>query len=737
MEPDRSSYLAVMQWAVVVSLFGLLWPVPVAAQNLLVPPQPIRPPHLELRWETQLPSDTTLLDGFTLDVRAENTLVVGYHPVQLTATANGVFPADRRLEILFEPVGQDANSWDYAGRVRSVISCPLQLTQGVSSTTTQVYLPHYSNHPSYRIRVLDNGRPLDGYETTVGGLWVDVPLSVVPHRIGVLLPDEVRTGKQTAEWHQTPQATNLVRATTQRSLVRNIMALNTVGGNLGLDPNLQALRNAWPMIGSFLHEDQLWDSWLGYESLDILLLPLPMLDRLRQTAPRQATAIRQFAAAGGTLWLYGASDPDAVAKVLGIDPPTPAEQQALRMQLQREISPQALAAVDDQVWVQDYVAGRLVCFRDAYPFPGNVPDWETILKFHPAGSSTTVRRGVDPTFGDSRFWNWVMPGVAKPPVYPFLTLLGLFAFCVGPVAYHISNRLGRVYLMLLAAPVLAMVTTLLMAGYGLISDGLGSKARVREVTWVDSASSRGLRWTRATYFTGIQPAGGIGFPEQTAVYPYPQDQIDRVRVTGQDSAAGKIVLNEDEQRLMYGFMPSRQQRQFVTFTPQDNLGGIEVSPVGGTPQAVSRSLRNKFAFPIRTLLLRDQQGKYWYGAQVAAGEQIDVVPYADEAASKILRRQYSDYLPSPPIGFQRRSLTAASRRQSVDLVRDAVQQLPQDFRTMTEGIVEHRLRTMMQLEADLPRGQFIALADVTPDAVALPEAKLSDSVHFCMGTWHE
>jgi hypothetical protein len=39
----------------------------------------------------------------------------------------------------------------------------------------------------------------------------------------------------------------------------------------------------------------------------------------------------------------------------------------------------------------------------------------------------------------------------------------------------------------------------------------------------------------------------------------------------------------------------------------------------------------------------------------------------------------------------------------------------------------------LQIDSELPQGMFIAIADVTPDCIAVEGAELVESVHYVLG----
>ncbi|QDS93460.1 hypothetical protein FF011L_22300 [Roseimaritima multifibrata] len=706
-------------------------------------------------WRVTLPLQSRMADGFTVDIFTIPANSIGYRPVHMTAKSTTTFPSERTLEVSFTPL-DDRKTKRFESGIRSVVTSSLVLTQGDSVVSKDFYLPQYTFDSRYLIQIREAGQLLAGYQIIAGSAKYAVPLDLLPYQIGVLLPREILVdpvaGEQPPEWTAVPELENLLRE------VGNFRYRGAIQGPRGIAPGdrhsmdyffqrvskfsdsrqdvrRNSLRQISPYFGAVLDEDELWDSWLGYDGLDVLLLPLPMLERVALESPKQFHAIQDFAAAGGTLWLYGASSADAANGLFALNKSTKLMQDRLFEAARSDLSPAEIQRLRDHVWIREYVAGRIVLIQDPYPFPGSKPEWKTLLGMNQSRSTAMIRRGVDSAIGDNRYWNWVLADVAKPPVFSFLALLGLFAFFVGPVAYYVSSRLSRIYLMLVAAPVFALLTTMAMGIYGLVSDGLGYQGRVRQVTWVHSASGRGLEWSRATYFAGIQPTDGLQFPAQTAVYPYPQGAEGRPRFAAPDSTVGQIRLTPDQQIFQHGFLPGREQRQFVTFAPQGGLGGIQLSVSDAASDgAQTATAKNRFPYPLRNVLLRDLQGTYWFAEQVDSSEQVSLEVRDESEIAAIVRPIYTETMPELPEGFQRRRSNQNGYR-GADRLSATLSGLPSSSQGLQDGIVENRLREWMQTTGNLPEGSFTAEADVTEAIVARPQARLSDSIHFVIGTW--
>ncbi len=378
--------------------------------------------------------------------------------------------------------------------------------------------------------------------------------------------------------------------------------------------------------------------------------------------------------------------------------------------------------------------GRVIVSRYPEPLPGSLAHWQSLMGLTGPAISETVRKAVDPVFGDRRFWDWVIPGVAQPPIYTFMGLLALFVILVGPVAYRSLSRMGRAYLMFFVAPLLAAVTTLGMLIYGLLADGLSTQVRVREVTWVANAEGDAARYCRSAYFAGIRPSGGLRFPANSSVIPYDLSDVRSWYEAYQRDAGtvGSVTLTNEEIRLDRGFLPSRSQRQFVTYRPISNFGGIVRTAAGG------QELRSRFDRPVTELILRDLDGKYWYVPRMDPVDPCTMKPLDDAAAGERLSGLYALQRPTPPAAI---TSTMAAADAKIDLLVELIvsrvwqAKVGSSAVSAGESAIENWLRQTLQIESELPEGKYVALMDVTADCIAVPSANLVESVHYVVGDW--
>jgi len=380
-------------------------------------------------------------------------------------------------------------------------------------------------------------------------------------------------------------------------------------------------------------------------------------------------------------------------------------------------------------------SGIIVCCSREDSARGSYFQWRQMQEETGSRLSGVLNRGVDPIAGDSRFWNWTIPGVAQPPVYTFIGLLFLFVILVGPLAYRKLTQLGRGYLMFFVAPLLAAGTTLILFVYGVIADGLGTQARIRQVTWVCEQDGGAVQYWRSTYFAGFRPGDGLTFPPSTRVEPYRTTDFSSwyMMNVGDDSTQGTITLSDQGIRLSSGFFPSRQQCQFVAYRPLENVGGLSLDVDQSTGVT---SISSSFAYDLREVVFRDSDGAHWICETLAAGSTQSAQLMEGVDLSAKLSDLYMRQMPVAPPGIIRGGRRG---RTPLDLVSKLTASQPfQGLMTMTrasagESHIDYWLRETLQTRSELPRLMFVAVADISPDCVATPGTRLVESIHYVIG----
>jgi len=390
----------------------------------------------------------------------------------------------------------------------------------------------------------------------------------------------------------------------------------------------------------------------------------------------------------------------------------------------------------DALSIVPVVAGQLIGLGQAKTSQTpRLVQWHFVRDFIGFRKSAMLRRGVDPILGDARVRRWLIPGVAEPPVYTFMGLLGLFVILVGPVAYRKTAQQGRTHLMFIIAPLLALLTTLAMFGYGIMADGFGTSARIRQLTWVDGRSGDAGERVRATYFAGIRPSAGIRFPPDAEVFQHrdPLGLSWEAMHNKSSGDPGNVVIDESGQRLNSSFLPSRQQRQFVIHRPQAQVGTLSLRHAGEQPVLVST-----LSMTLREVIVRDKDGEYWAVDQIASDPSgVVCEPLTATQASRRLGDLYLDYRPIDlqVDGRDRYRQSNRYQQETVDLISIGLRRIGLTGTTMLlDGVFEQRLQQWLQTEGMLPTSSFFSLADVSPEVISVADAQLIESVHYVYGT---
>ncbi|MEO1530113.1 MAG: hypothetical protein AAFX06_32340, partial [Planctomycetota bacterium] len=357
-------------------------------------------------------------------------------------------------------------------------------------------------------------------------------------------------------------------------------------------------------------------------------------------------------------------------------------------------------------------------------------------------NSATVQRGVDPVLGDVRYQRWLIPGVAQPPVYGFMGALTLFVILVGPVAYRFTAKAQRSHLMFIIAPTLALLTTVAMFSYSVVSDGFGTTTRIRQVMWIDGSSGDAFERTRATLFSGIAPRGGIVFPADAEVMLYRAgNQRDWSNLPREiKDVRFRATVTEESQRFSGSVLPSRAQRQFVSHLIRPRLGGIAVkdAPVfdsgADAPPTGDATIVSNLPFDLEQLIVRSDDGRYWFAARAPGNSEFSAVWLSDLAdASKRLGDLYNMHRMIAATAATR-SGSSSSRRKVTDLLVFINRQISRQNTPVTDGNLERLLNQVLFADQELPLGSFVALGQPTEDAVAVEGAEVVSSVRYVMGT---
>ena len=725
-----------------------------------------------------LPEQGASSAGFTLTITAEELRLFGDVPVNMSLSpTGGPFPADRELVIRInlasrttQPPGRDC-----------VYELPIAVKQGDRTINKIFYLPKWSVGGELDVAVIEDRRAVPGYDGRLSGmrataaqsewLWTESAES----RFGWIVDDDkdqpdlrvllAMLGPELLNLNDIASSPGFefgkefkqFRITKREDAPTDWRGFDTADVWMIEPATLRLLFEKNPTAFKALRHYLLCGGslWVVGDVSETDLnqwfhLPPPIVPDLKKTITSVVDMIKtnfnveqveDYRASNNAS--YGISRPYL-------------RDLALRRNANNQINstPPTLTSVyklfdDNKSWLknqentagnpvgpQDFMLrllglGSIVICKSQAPFPGTCSQWLTMVSLTPSGASETAVRGVDPCFGDRRFWDWTVPDVAQPPVYAFIGLLLAFTIVVGPVSYRYFTRLGRGYLMMFVAPLLALATTLLLFAYGLVADGLSTQARIREVTWIGDTAQNGFRYSRSTYFAGVSPAEGLAFPADSIVLSYQLPTVESwlEASAAEHSTIGTIRFGDDKIRFDRGFLPSRQQKQFVTYRPIENLGSLSFK------DASRKEGDNSTKLDLRDGVICDLDGQYFSFDISKANASFIVRPLLKSEAGEALSKLYTLQRPIAPAGV------SSSRRQgeyTIDLIAKMQTQSPRRGAgslnaTNGESRIEAWLRSSLQIGSTLPPGTFVALSEVTDDCIAAPVSELRESIHYVIG----
>ncbi|WP_153555191.1 hypothetical protein [Roseimaritima sediminicola] len=706
--------------------------------------------------------------GFQLSVEMESVPGNGYQPVHLVFRPVGrTFTQQRNLTIELTPGDQLQTNLDYRYR------CGVQLPQRATGHRSVQYLPYYVGWSSLRVRVLENDQPIPNAMTVLN--IGNSRLQPLEHcSIGVVVATNLGKNASPPPWRVCPDVRSLqtvfdgaLPADPDTTRLDHRQALREIDKVQEAAVQFRQLDIA-----------QLPENWLAYSQLDVILIAAPDLERLQQQ-PAAYRALTDWVANGGRLWVYASEiAAPALLDQVRLEPPRnvriltgrrledrirlnrlsghvswhydsysgPMLLNADNQQIARgagtlptgNLSPIAqlqTETVEDlrkhehplvyertaeelrqRIRQGDWGMGRVTVIRDEDPFPGSYQLWQAVVDVDDADEFNWVHRhGVNVPGGDWNYWSLLIAAVGQPPVKLFVVLNTLFVLAIGPFFYLYLRRRQRLFLLFFIAPVTALLITGGLVLYAYLSDGVETRIRTRQITWVDTHNGYLATQSRQTYFAVLDSYKGLQMPPEAAVYPVARGSIRGGRGYRHNAASnveGTITAGEDSVRLRGCFLPPRAQTQMLVCYPQAVEETITLD--WNTPQP---QVHNHLPYDLDRLLVRDKAGRYWHASGVGSGQSRsleDAGGGADGAGEPpaVIRFEKLD----PDVRPRLRSGTDPWGRYGIG---DEV------------GQWERRLQQWMNR---MPRGTFIAeSSDDERSLLGVERAQSVQREHYLMG----
>ena len=683
----------------------------------------------------------------------------GYRPIGITITPKVPVVADRTLtvEVLVRRF--------YRSREDLRVVQEIEIPAGSGKIHSTLSVPQMVGWNMYRINVLEGGRVVRGLCQSGGspyGLdnnnWSDKLPNILV--VGDGLPDTAKIGRllSVSEFYDyfpgaiasgavasgavVSGATNAVPTTVARKTSElpnrwiDYTNLDMVCVSFDRLSALAAERSdvfqalvAWTSAGGNLLVYGVGSDWQRLPELESLLGLAPgEADRGSNPAARGWTEPdrRQF---GRRLRGIGSGSPETWADAMGVPPGVyPPATTSVPGPVRQPAGPQEPPDRPHFV-VRDFGMGLVVALAPEDPFPGTAHQWSWVL--NTIGSTRWLwyqRHGMSTMRPNPDFWKFLIPGVGRAPVVAFQVLITLFVLGIGPVNYYLLRRWKRLHLLVVTVPFSAGAITLALFGYAVVADGLGTRLRVRSVTQIDQRRGQAACWSRLSFYAGLAPAGGLTFPADVAVIPLEYVANDR-------RAAGRELAWEGDQRLTSGWLDSRTPTQFLTLRARRSQCGLKLlAPESGGD---GLGFSNQLGTPIHQLLIRAEDGGYYWATNVGAGGTTAARPIDPAKAFRQLQRAYREHEPAYPPYMDRNSLPDVSG-YSYSGVWYGRDDLPEP--TVRTSRLEETLRVLRTAvgsqTAALAPGSYVAIVERSPEVVlGTPSAREESSFHVVLGTW--
>jgi len=679
----------------------------------------------------------------------------GYRPVHVTVTPLRPDPAERALR--FELFVRRNNMRDYDLSVTQEVVLPAGSSRPVEAT---IAVPQHVAWWNYMVEVREDGRELP--------------------RLGV--PWTPCYGSSAVEWSECFPAMLVVGDTLPDT------------GAMGENFPVQAYYQYSPRATSAPSSNQLPtvtarpsselpERWIDYSGLDVVCVTLDDLAKLDQQRPRALRAILDWTAAGGNLWVFGAGEDwkrlGQLEQLVGLpstpDGPAPSPADAWRepgpelfgqpvrgalssepgfigddwvgdaqVTEEVEIGPgEGLAPGDKIVRImagfrmRPYEMGQLVAFASQDDLlDGNATGWAWV--FNAVGRDRWLwcqRHGLSFARENVDYWNFLIPDVGLAPATEFCVLITLFVLAIGPLNYWLLRRWRRIHLLVVTIPLGAATVTLLLFAYAILADGLGTRVRVRSVTRIDQRVDRAVCWSRASYYAGLAPYGGLAFPQDVAVIPLEDFPANADRYP--QSGLRQEVSWDEAQRLRSGFLASRTPTQYFTVRSRESRRGLVLARPRGKPEVI-----NQLGTPIHKVLMCDEDGQSYWAERVPTDGAVELSPITLSAARANLHRVHQAHEPQLPEGMRQYyggGMFGFSRRRYWRRWGGGSALVPP---SQTTSLLEKELRVLStpprQGQPDplaQPRS-YVAVVEQSPEvALGVPSAEEEESYHVVFGRW--
>jgi hypothetical protein len=252
------------------------------------------------------------------------------------------------------------------------------------------------------------------------------------------------------------------------------------------------------------------------------------------------------------------------------------------------------------------------------------------------------RHGMTPDAANADFAKLLVPGVGTAPVSEFQVLITLFVLVIGPANFWLLKRVGRLHLLVLTVPLAALVTTVALFAYAIVSDGFGTRVRAHTFTTLDQRSGNSASWSRLSYYSGFAPGDGLSVPSDVAMYPV----VPGWHESGVDTSIGvsrELLWEPDEAKLTRGWLRSRTPTQYLAIRSGKSSRKLELLAARDKMRAT-----NRLGADIQFVLAIDGEQSLFAGENIADGGRTNLDAIARNDAIRRLRDLVMKNTPQAP-----------------------------------------------------------------------------------------
>ena len=222
-----------------------------------------------------------------------------------------------------------------------------------------------------------------------------------------------------------------------------------------------------------------------------------------------------------------------------------------------------------------------------------------------------------------------IPGLEEMPIGSFVGILILFAILIGPVNFMLVRRTGKQVLLLLTIPGISLLVSILLLGYGILSQGLDTKVGSVSLSVLDQRSGTLDVVENRHCFIGLGTGGGLLPMAGTSCYPVvtsPEQFNPSIRYGQETLLAGDFYASREELRQI--FLSERSSR--LRLIVERSQSGFRVT--------------NGLTCGLSELLLRDTNGEAWgCEERLGPGETVELISLTSES---LVDRRESEFMAS-------------------------------------------------------------------------------------------